>query len=376
MVHTSLFGEGSRAYLLDHKGEFLSTEMSDGVGGTTNAPGPTTGVVFTDRGWAGVDARANITSVEKVGGIRFDLVLPNTGERLVVGRIGFAIEGLSEDRGLGDENPPADNPNNVPTDVVLPMHTHGPALSDAAFSASKLLTLPRDAEFSQLEFSEFAGIVMQGQILSVDVLFPKILKTIDGSVWSELFLQTAPHNNSDENGDHPYSQYVVFGSGTRAYLIDHKGDPVDSPMANWLGETTSSPAATAAAVETDHGWAGADMIAYTAEGTHIAGVRFDLVLPDTGEILQIGRVAVQFEGAEEDDNPRAGRPADDSPEPSNDTPPESDPVVVSTPRRLHRILRRSPLRIWVGYRASSASTARGSLVLERHRSAVASDLQG
>jgi hypothetical protein len=293
-----VFGGGTRAYLIDEDGDLIEAEMADWQGGRTSSPAPTAGVLETDRGLAGADLLAYTAGDRRVAGIRFDLVLPNTGETLEDGRIGVSIDGIVE-----DTIPQIELVSVAPTFVPPPTHSHGPAVSDPAFAVSKILWLQTDPDFLQVEFSELKGTVMKGQVLSLDVVFPRILQT-QGPVWSELLLQTAPSNTSDSGGDYPYSQYVVFGTGSRAYLIDQNGGLVDAAMTDWEGGSTNSPGPTAAILETDHGWAGANMIARPYSEVLIAGIRFDLVLPDTDQILEIGRVVVNLEGIVVGDNPR------------------------------------------------------------------------
>jgi hypothetical protein len=200
-------------------------------------------------------------------------------------------------------------------------HSHGPALTDPPFTASKVQYLQENAGAWQADLSGLTGIVMEGQRLSIDLLFPRTMRT-NGSAWSELFLQTAQSNNAEPSGDYPYSQYVVFGTGTRAYLIDPSGGVVNAAMTDWNGYSTSSPAATAAILETDHGWAGANIIGYPDADTRVAGIRFDLVLPNTGEALEVGRVAVEIAGVAEAD-PAA---VTDTPPPATEDPQPDAPA--------------------------------------------------
>lgn len=135
---------------------------------------------------------------------------------------------------------------------------------------------------------------MAGQHLGIDLLFPSPITfeaAAGNNVWAELFLLTGPQAYP---GD--YSPYVVFGTGSTAYLLDASGNIVDTPMRDFVyGGTTAAPALTLGVLLTDRGWAGADMIAYLSNGGIVGGVHYDLVLPATGQTLVGGYAGVQAE---------------------------------------------------------------------------------
>jgi hypothetical protein len=154
-------------------------------------------------------------------------------------------------------------------------------LTGSAFASTGAVSLPEFQGFSQIEFLDFAGIRMDGQTLSIDFLFSRPVRSTGEPVSSELFFQTGAHKSS--GGDYPYTDYVVFSEGTSAYLIDEYGAP--------LGAT-----AAAGVLSTDHGWAGASMNAYPEPDQVISGIHFDLVLPNSGESLFLGRIGIKTEG--------------------------------------------------------------------------------
>jgi hypothetical protein len=139
---------------------------------------------------------------------------------------------------------------------------------------------------------------MNGQTLSIDFRFEggAFLESV-APVWAEILLQTGPRNAPNLNGDYPYSQYVVFGAGTSAYLLNENGEPLDVPMDDWNGGVTRAPAATSAVLWTDHGLAGGDMLAFPSVYERIGGIHFDLVLPSTGEKIFVGRLGLRLETA-------------------------------------------------------------------------------
>jgi len=147
--------------------------------------------------------------------------------------------------------------------------------------------------FLQTEFFGLNGIPLNGQTLSIDFRFEQgtALETI-GPVWAELMLQTRPHNPA---GDYPYDQYVVFGSGTTAHLLDAAGQRLDVPMSAWNGEVTGSPARTLGVLSTPVGLAGGDMLAYPVYGEWIGGIHYDIVLPNTGETIYVGRIGLKLD---------------------------------------------------------------------------------
>jgi hypothetical protein len=152
--------------------------------------------------------------------------------------------------------------------------------------------------FHQKEFSDFTGVTMNGQTLSIDFRFEggAFLESV-APVWAEILLQTAPRNTPNLHGDYPYSQYVVFGAGTSAYLLNENGEPLYVPMDDWRGGVTRGPAATLPVLWTDHGLAGGDMLAFPSLYEKIGGIHFDLVLPNTGERIFLGRLGLRLETA-------------------------------------------------------------------------------
>jgi hypothetical protein len=156
-------------------------------------------------------------------------------------------------------------------------------LSSPSFGSSGPVSLPDFAGFVQVEFSEATGVLMRGQTLPVDFMFTTPIE-IDGPVSAELFLQTGPHSLSSK-GDYPYAQYVVFESGSKGMLIDENGYTVGGTISIADG-----------VLLTDRGWAGANMTAYSSAGTRIAGVHFELALPNTGEMVFVGRIGLQMNG--------------------------------------------------------------------------------
>src|SRR5262245_14372078 len=102
-------------------------------------------------------------------------------------------------------------------------------LTGSAFASTGVVSLPDFQGFSQFEFLDFAGIQMNGQTLSIDFFFSKPLRPNGEPLSAELFLQTSAHRKS---GDYPYSDYIVFGEGTSAYLIDEYGAPLGIAMAD------------------------------------------------------------------------------------------------------------------------------------------------
>src|SRR5262245_19126392 len=79
-------------------------------------------------------------------------------------------------------------------------------LLSTALAATGVVYLPlNDTGFVQVEFSDFAGVTMNGQTLSVDFKFEGDNKLGSGSpVSSEVFFQTGPHNSVSAYGDFPY----------------------------------------------------------------------------------------------------------------------------------------------------------------------------
>jgi hypothetical protein len=137
---------------------------------------------------------------------------------------------------------------------------------------------------------------MNGQTISIDFILPQEARVeTTGPIWAEVVLQTGPHNPPNPNGDFPYSQYVVFSEGTTAYLLDENGRQLDVPMADWTGGFTTAPALTLPIIYTDHGLAGADIVAFPLWGTKVGGVHYDIVLPNTGERIYLGRVGLRAE---------------------------------------------------------------------------------
>src|SRR5215471_3481807 len=106
-------------------------------------------------------------------------------------------------------------------------------LVSPAFAETRVVSLTTLFDgFLQSEFSDVNGIVMNGQVLSLDFKFEggTVLESM-GAVWSELVLQKAPHSPTGD--DYPYDQYVVFQPGTTAHVLDESGRRLDVPMADW-----------------------------------------------------------------------------------------------------------------------------------------------
>lgn len=184
--------------------------------------------------------------------------------------------------------------------------------------------------FLQTEFFDLNGIVLNGQTLSVDFRFDQPLESI-GAVWAELVLQTGPHS---PDGDYPYDHYMVFQPGTTAHLLGSLGQKLEVPMSDWNGEITESPAPTFGVLTTPRGLAGGDLLAYPSFREWIGGFHYDIVLPNTGETIYLGRIGLKIETLYR----RTPQPIVETvpPEPLPDplpptvsTPPE--PPVVSNP---------------------------------------------
>jgi hypothetical protein len=95
-----VFGTNSTAYLLDGSGHVLDTPMRDFVnGGTTGAPALTLGVLLTDRGLAGADMIGYLTNGGVVGGIHYNLVLPDSGQTLSGGYVGVETQQVPDTAG-------------------------------------------------------------------------------------------------------------------------------------------------------------------------------------------------------------------------------------------------------------------------------------
>ena len=95
-----VFGTNSTAYLLDDSGQLLDTPMRDFVnGGTTGAPALTLGVLLTDRGLAGADMIGYLTNGGVVGGIHYNLVLPDSGQTLSGGYVGVETQQVPDTAG-------------------------------------------------------------------------------------------------------------------------------------------------------------------------------------------------------------------------------------------------------------------------------------
>src|SRR5262245_17723603 len=87
------------------------------------------------------------------------------------------------------------------------------ALASPILPDARSVRLPIHSNGSfNLELSEFSGIVMNGQTLSVDFLFENPIEITDGIVRSGVLLA--------ESSDTQPGQSVIFGAETRAYLID------------------------------------------------------------------------------------------------------------------------------------------------------------
>src|SRR5688572_21272078 len=173
-------------------------------------------------------------------------------------------------------------------------------LISPASAQTGVVSLPRLYDgFLQEEFSNLSGITMNGQTISIDFVFDRESSfETSAPVWAELQLQTGPKSPPNPNGDFPYSQYVVFGEGTTASLLDHNGQLLHVPMADWLGGLTTAPAATLPVLHTDHGRAGADMVALPVDDVTVGGVRYNIVLPNTGQTIYSGRISLNSESAQ------------------------------------------------------------------------------
>jgi hypothetical protein len=167
-------------------------------------------------------------------------------------------------------------------------------LVSPVFAETRVVSLtPLFDGFLQSEFSDVNGIVMNGQVLSLDFRFDggTILESME-SIWAELVLQKGPHK---AGGDYPYDQYVVFQPGTTAHVLNASGEKLDVPMSDWKGGKTASPASTTAVLLTPAGLAGADMLAYPPQGTWVRGIHYDVVLPNSGETLYVGRIGLRLD---------------------------------------------------------------------------------
>ena len=202
-------------------------------------------------------------------------------------------------------------------------------LNSSALAQTGVVSLPRSFDgFVQQEFFDFAGVSMNGQTLSIDFILPVSARVETlGAVWAEVVLQTGPHNPPNPNGDFPYSQYVVFAEGTTAYLVDENRTRLDVPMADWQGGWTTAPALTLPVIYTDHGVAGADIVAFPSIGTRVGGVHYDIVLPNTGEKIYLGRISLKVEPA----NPQQAAPAESLNIISSDLPFDSLDLPIDEP---------------------------------------------
>ena len=163
-----------------------------------------------------------------------------------------------------------------------------------AFSQTRLVSLSTQFDgFLQTEFFDLNGVVLNGQTLSIDFKFENgsILESI-APVWAELVLQTRPHG---PDGDYPYDQYIVFEPGTTAHLLGSFGEKLDVPMSDWNGALTGSPGLTLPVLATPRGLAGGDMLAYPSPGQEVVGIHYDVVLPNTGETIYLGRIGLRLE---------------------------------------------------------------------------------
>jgi len=201
-------------------------------------------------------------------------------------------------------------------------------LVSPSFAQTRVVSLPSQFDrFLQVEFTNVAGIVMSGQTLSLDFVFEDtpFLESV-APVWAQVILQSGPHSPSNPNGDYPYSQYVVFGNGTRAYVLNENRRLLQASMSDWNGGLTEGSAPTLASLETDHGFAGADMLAYPSYGERVGGIHYDIVLPNTGETLYRGRIGLTLETA----YPRQAIQASIEPDPVEIEiiPPSAPPVIT------------------------------------------------
>ena len=209
-------------------------------------------------------------------------------------------------------------------------------LASPSLGQTRVVSLPSQFDgFMQMEFSNVAGIVMSGQTLSIDFVFEDTayLESI-APVWAQLLLQTGPHG-TNAAGDYPYSQYVVFRNGTSAYLLDENRGRLGTAMTDWNGGLIAAPAPTFAFLSTDHGSAGADMLAYPSYGERVGGIHYDIVLPNTGETIYVGRIGLKLETA----YPRRAISTVvvlDPPEIVETVPPAPPPAPPPPPPLLHR----------------------------------------
>jgi len=355
------FQPGTRSYLIDEGGQLIDSVMADWRGGQTHSPAATAGVVLTDHGWAGADTLAIPAAETRVAGIRFDVVLPSTHQILTSGRVSVKINGIEEERNplsavFFEDSASSSNggpgSGTVLGTAVVPSRSHDPALPDPPLAVNRMLSLPPSPNgVFHLEFADFADTVLEGQLVTVNFIFPRIMKTGNSPISAQVFLETA-ENTQTPSSNNPYQRYVKFETGTRAYLIDENGQLVESLMADWRGGRAYSPAATAGVILTREGWAGADMIATAATGLRVGGVRFDLMFPATNQALTAGRITVKINGIEEEQNPLS---AFFIPESNPDTEPPAEGVQPSIGGIS--VTHRTPASVTINWNTDGVATA-------------------
>jgi len=207
-------------------------------------------------------------------------------------------------------------------------------LSSPLFGSTGQVSLPDSFPgVAQIEFDHVAGLSLNGQTISLDFFFPNPIALEAGSLWAELFLQTASSNSTI--GDFPYSEYVVFGNSSTVTLIDETGNALNVSMSDGQDGITGSPAATLGSVWTDRGWAGAGFVAFPSADQRIAGIHFELTLPDTGQQIVIGRIGVGVDGETSAQTSQVA-PDEAQPEPvkSETVPPETVPPETVPPETV------------------------------------------
>jgi len=158
------------------------------------------------------------------------------------------------------------------------------------------ITLDSRFGFQYLIFSASAAhVVMMGQTVSLDIIFSggplAAPLSSQSAITADLLVSTG-----DSITPPLYPEAAVFGPGTVAFALDAAGQLLQVPMTDFTTPdgVTAAPAATAGTITTAHGEAGAFMRALLPPGSVVRGVHFDLVLPNTGQIVVGGRIAVEI----------------------------------------------------------------------------------
>jgi hypothetical protein len=154
------------------------------------------------------------------------------------------------------------------------------------FAEPLTITLPSQTDGFRFDaFDDVAGIVSAGQTLPLDLIFQNApVRMVERStIGAELQLLTGPHNPPNPNGDFPYSQYVVFGPGTNAWIIMADGSLV-SPSQIIVGILAPTPEGPFAGI------ALATLLPNVV--TFVNGFHYDLVLPNDGKTLFTGETGV------------------------------------------------------------------------------------